>query len=365
MASTDSCLSPRPVRCRRPRNELYILPLLALFLAFASATITVGTSDKLSTPKSTSSWTEITELNNPNSADTGFRGPGLLRQVVKNRLGIFHFGKIDQLSALEGYKNKKANQKIDDKEEHPLRTSIWELDLKWSFLSQKSKILSQTHERRAKRKGGNVQLELDPEGYCRIFESTESTDRNYEGCYDSTVLAIGRWKKRPWGVTIVVRPLSSLELSLNTPNLDGSSEGTTTHNGGKASGHGATSRIDEENEFVFHANNFHWNGFGTNPKLAQGTILFQKQKKGKNSCWWKSTTLANSSMLPIWPEELLSYEDGSDKLVGGKTASNLLSLSGILRMANQKSKSLAERPKWFRPVVGTFTAKGIMTRKND
>lgn len=353
MASTDSCLSPRPVRCKRLRSERHILALLAIFLLLASATIPVATSDKFSTSKSikrkdgvfSSSWTEITELKNQNSAGTGFRGSILLRQVMNNRPGLFHFGKIDQLSKVEGDQNKKTDKKVGDTEEHPLRTSIWELDLKWSFLSQKPKILSPTYDTRANRKGGNLKLELDREGYCRIFESVGSIDSKDEGSPGSTVLAIGRWKKRPWGVTIVVRPVSMPKPSTS------------------ASSHGTTSRIDDQNEFVFHANNFHWNGFGTNPKLTQGTILFQKQKKNGNSCWWKSTTLANSSILPIWPEELLSCEDGSDKLVGGNRASNLLSLSGILQMANQKNKSLTGRPNWFRPVVGTFTAKGILMEK--
>lgn len=378
MTFTDSCFSSCPLRCRRFRTDRAILAFVTLVLVVASTNIAVATSDKLSATGSercrngtnrrwvlgtahpnihredngfSSSWREIAKPNNENSADIASRGSILLKHMMKNRLGLFHFGKINQLSKFEGYKKKKTNENLDDTEEHPLRTNIWELDLKWSFLSKKSKMLSPSNEASANRKEGNMQLELDPEGYCRIYENTETFHSKDEASTDSTVLAIGRWKKRPWGVTIVVRPVSMPKSSTS------------------ASSHGAASRIDDQNEFVFHANNFHWNGFGTNPKLTQGTILFQKQKKSEKSCWWKSTTLARSSILPIWPEEMLSCEDGSDKLVGGNIAhfgavhSNLLRLSGILQIATRKNRSSTARPQWFRPVVGTFTAKGIIMEK--
>ena len=89
-------------------------------------TISTSKSIKRKDGVFSSSWTEITELKNQNSAGTGFRGSILLRQVMNNRPGLFHFGKIDQLSKVEGDQNKKTDKKVGDTEEHPLRTSIWD-----------------------------------------------------------------------------------------------------------------------------------------------------------------------------------------------------------------------------------------------
>ena len=122
MTFTDSCISSRPLRCKRFRSERSILAVVTLVLVVASTKIAVGTSDKLPTAGSegsrigknrrwvlgtahpsiqredsgfSSSWREIVEFKNENSADIASRGSKLLKQVMKNRLDLFHFGKIN------------------------------------------------------------------------------------------------------------------------------------------------------------------------------------------------------------------------------------------------------------------------------
>ena len=325
-------------------------------------------------------WKEIVNRNNnyKNSHDD-MEGSNIQQHRPKNRLGLFHFGRINQLSVFEANNNNKISDNKNDnsnsnKEEHPLRTNLWEMNLKWSYLSPNSNILSRTSERKRKRREIIVQLELDPEGYCRIIESTTTKNNRDQDCSNSPVLGIGRWKKRPWGVTIVVRPLCILESSLDSTNVvvvddddDGDAGDRRRDNKTYSKDKENANIIDEQTEFIFHANNFHWNGFGSNPKLTQGTILLQKQKKKKNTCWWKSTTWAYSSILPVWPEEL-SGENDDDQAVAngardisfGSVCSDLLRFSGIFNVGDKNN--ISTRRGWFRPVVGTFTAKGI-TRK--
>jgi hypothetical protein len=314
-------------------------------------------------------WKEIVDKNNHNKSHDDMEGSIIQKYRPKNRLGLFHFGRINQLSVFETNNNNQLNDgnHNSNKEEHPLRTNLWEMNLKWSYLSPNSKILSRASERKRKRREKIVQLELNPEGYCRIIESTITKNNQDQDCSDSPVLGIGRWKKRPWGVTIVVRPLRKLKSSLDSTNFDDDDDDgdrrcdNKTYSKDKKN----VNIIDEQTEFIFHANNFHWNGFGSNPKLTQGTILLQKQKKKDNTCWWKSTTWAYSSILPVWPEELSGENDDDKAVVNssdisfGSVCSDFLRFSGIFNVGNN---NISTRRSWFRPVVGTFTAKGI-TRK--
>ena len=405
MSSKHFYFSSNPLRCKGFKSELRTLLFLQLILIVISTTIIAATAtaddmytvtadsgsenrtnrrwfsgidrrhdDRDGINSDSSYWKEVVDRNNnhKNSHDY-MEGSNIQKHRPKNRLGLFHFGRISQLSVFEANNNNsnnnnnQLNNDNSNKEEHPLRTNLWEMNLKWSYLSPNSKILSRTSERKRKRREKVVQLELDPEGYCRIIESTITKNNHDQDCSNSPVLGIGRWKKRPWGVTIVVRPLCILESSLDSTNVDDDGDrrrDNKTYSKDKKNGN----IIDEQTEFIFHANNFHWNGFGSNPKLTQGTILLQKQKKKKkNTCWWKSTTWAYSSILPVWPEEL-SGENDDDQAVAngardisfGSVCSDLLRFSGIFNVGNKSN--ISTRRSWFRPVVGTFTAKGI-TRK--
>jgi hypothetical protein len=296
-------------------------------------------------------WKEIAnEFNQRSSDDVDV--PISKEHRVKHRLGLFHFGRIGLLSAFEGHKSNELNDKNDDKEDHPLRSNLWEMNLNWSFLSPNSKVLFPSREGKLRRGGNTVHLELNPEGYCRIIESTSTENNRDQDRSESPVLALGRWKKRPWGVTIVVRPLFIPQCPSSATELDNAGAIRCDKQACSKENRNA-GIIDEQTEFVFHANNFHWNGFGSNPKLTQGTILFQKPKIQKNICWWKSTQFAYSSILPLWPEEASGENDDDNMVVNrsdifGKVNSDMRRLLGI-----------GTQRRWFRPVVGTFTANGI------
>ncbi len=304
-----------------------------------------------------SSWKEIVYGFGDQNSHYDLDAFGKRKHDTKGRLGLFHFGKVDQLSNFETKASNKVDGAKDEIEEHPLRTNLWDLDLKWSLISRKPNLFSRTKESKTKRREKNIQLELDPEGYCRIFERKEANEDSNQDVPGSPVLAIGRWKKRPWGVTIVVRPLFASEYSRRDTNSDDNDK-TRNKTFDSKQDH-QINLIDEGTEFVLHANNFHWNGFGSNPKLTQGTILFQKLKRKNIQWWWKSTTLAHSSILPVWPEEVSEGNDGESYDGFGAAGSGFPSLSDLLNVGITNQKRVGTR-RWFRPVVGTFTAKGIV-----
>mmetsp|Transcript_18978 Transcript_18978/g.52937 ORF Transcript_18978/g.52937 Transcript_18978/m.52937 type:complete len:442 (-) Transcript_18978:102-1427(-) len=281
----------------------------------------------------------------------------------KKRMDFIHFGRIEQKSIFEGMQGNHHNNNNDDDEnedeDHPLRTPIWKINVNWSLFSPKSSAL---FRQSVGKHGRSLEMELHPEGYCRMVEGTSSASNR-------SVLGIGRWKKRPWGVTVVVRPLLVLESCTATTTSEITNDATRRLDGESTLMENKNLLIvDEDTEFIFHAKGFHWNGFGSNPKLTQGTILLQKQNK-KDYCftWWKSTTSAYSSILPLWPEEV-SGEEADDGIVTnandlGSTYTNVIKPANILntiRKAKRNGVNTGNRRRWFRPVVGTFTATGLM-----
>lgn len=306
-------------------------------------------------------WEEITDEKNHQIFNDEKKGFISQKCRLKNRIGTFHFGRINKLPVFVGNNNNKLN---DNKEGHPLRTNLWEMNLKWYFDSPKANMLSRSSGRKRKQGKDIVQLELDPEGYCRIIKSASTENVKYQDSSNSIVLGIGRWKKRPWGVIIVVRPLVQLRSSPCLTHIDNSDRRHENKTCYKKNKH--LDIIDGQTEFIFHANNFHWNGFGLNPKLTQGTILLQKQRKKEEKIfWWKSTALAYSSILPVWPEELSGENDDDEVASGrdnniGSVYSDLLRLGKKFNINNNHHDRISTRRRWFRPVVGTFTAKGII-----
>jgi len=282
----------------------------------------------------------------------------------KKRIGFLHFGRINQSSVFERSTNKGIQGEFDSgghEEDHPLRTKLWEINLNWSLFAPKSKRLSCSS---AGQRGKSLEMELHPEGYCRLIE--DASNRN-NSTSNAKILGIGRWKKRPWGVTIVVRPLLVPKSSL-CAGKSNANDDTRYDNKENTEKSKHLFIVDEATEFVFHARGFHWNGFGSNPKLTQGTILLQKRiKEGNCFSWWKSSTLTCSSIFPLWPEEV-SGEVGDEEIITntdklGSTYSNMLKSSRILNMIrSDKSNCVNGRiqRRWFRPVVGTFTATGII-----
>jgi hypothetical protein len=312
------------------------------------------------------------------------------RRQQRRRLRLLHFGKIQLLSRYDGnsnsddddydYAGSQDDSSQKEKEEHPLRTEIWEMDIKWSFLSPKK---SNTFKRK-QTQGKKIKLELHPEGYCRIIEVTNkqpssNEKRNKHQVENiisenvNVVLGIGRWNKG-WGVSIIVRPLLLFPLASAAPSADNSNNSkgllkTKKKNNKKKS----IMRIDEDTEYIFHARDFHWNGFGSNPKLTRGTIILEKTNNSNNNnnnnnniCWWKSPTSSRySSILPVWPEELIGEEDtntGYDD--EGSISNGYLRPTSIVKRLfsftmNRNNNNGVHR-RWFRPIVGTFSAKGII-----
>ena len=221
-------------------------------------------------------------------------------------------------------------------------------------------------------------MELHPEGYCRIieevankFSSNEKRNKQQQQhqqaeniISENVVLGIGRWNKG-WGVTIIIRPLL-LSPVATVPSAYNSNNSKSSLKKKKQ-----IMRIDEETEYIFHARDFHWNGFGSNPKLTRGTIISEKRNSHNNNnnnnniCWWKSPTSSRySSILPIWPEELLGDEvtntGGNEE--GSISDSYLRPTSIVKRLFSftMNQNNNGARRRWFRPIAGTFSAKGII-----
>ena len=220
-------------------------------------------------------------------------------------------------------------------------------------------------------------MELHPEGYCRIIEEvankfSSNEKRNKQQQHqqaeniisENVVLGIGRWNKG-WGVTIIIRPLL-LSPVATVPSAYNSNNSKSSLKKKKQ-----IMRIDEETEYIFHARDFHWNGFGSNPKLTRGTIISEKRNSHNNNnnnnniCWWKSPTSSRySSILPIWPEELLGDEvtntGGNEE--GSISDSYLRPTSIVKRLFSftMNQNNNGARRRWFRPIAGTFSAKGII-----
>jgi len=303
-----------------------------------------------------SHWKEIIENDDRQNSDNDTEGSILQRQNLKNRLGLLYFGRIDLLSAFErSNSNTHSLNKSDNIVEHPVRTNLWEMNLEWSFLSPNSKMKERA-----------VKIELHPEGYCRIIGNNDRKNLKEGDCINLSVLGLGRWRKRPWGVTIVIRPLFIPKSSLEPTKFDDDGDGRQ-ENKACSKENKEIAVVDEGTEFIFHAKNFHWNGFGSNPKLTQGTILLQKQRNNNhNTHWWRSTTWSSSSILSLWPEELSGNDGEEDRVVAsgsgswGSVHSELLGFLGNLNFHRSERKSASTHKRWFRPVVGTFIAKGIL-----
>eukprot|EP00536_Pseudo-nitzschia_multiseries_P000806 jgi/Psemu1/179548/e_gw1.10.14.1 len=297
------------------------------------------------------------------------------------RMDMFHFGRIEQSSIFEGmqgnhHRNSNSNSNDDDEdEEHPLRSQTWKVNVNWSLFSPKTS----TSRCSAGQRRRNIKMELHPEGYCRMIgvpsasasaSTSAASNRSDENeAVSASVLGIGRWKKRPWGVTVVVRPLLVPESCRGATTPEMANNARRRRDGEKTWEENKNLVVvDEDKEFIFHARGFHWNGFGSNPKLTQGTILLQKRIK-KDGClnWWKSTCSAYSSILPVWPEEVSGEHLDGGIMTNfndlGSTYSTLLKPGKILNtVRNFKlgGRSTGNGRRWFRPVVGTFTATGII-----
>ena len=215
--------------------------------------------------------------------------------------------------------------------DHPLRTELWEMNIEWFnllmvMMPKKSKN-TLTMQTRTKSRN-KITLELNSEGYCRIIEvqknkadslsrgrkrSTHKTNQpaatgalvditsssssryknikikrtcskkeNGEEESDDehlSVLGMGKWIKRPYGISIHVRPVVTTTAPGTDLNFD--KRKANTELATQLNTRNTIINIDESVEYIFHARDFHWNGFGSNcpPRLTRGTILLQTKKK--------------------------------------------------------------------------------------
>jgi hypothetical protein len=176
--------------------------------------------------------------------------------------------------------------------EHPLRTDKWEFTIRWTKGEETHELhqVNGTHQL--------FRMDLHRCGYVRVWNKELLCASSSQ-----TPIAMGRWFKRPWGVSVIIRPL---ETSISpSPAGDDSSSSLS---------------ISQDHEWVLFASYFHKNPFRKQPKLKQGTILLQRPK--------------------LW---LFEEEEGAD--------SNKSMQTRCLRWKRHQQ--------WFRPVVGKFSAFGV------
>jgi hypothetical protein len=201
-------------------------------------------------------------------------------------LGQFH-----ERDPYEPFISDSTFRKAENAIEHPLRTDQWDFNVHWT-----KKERGRLGCREDESKHQILHMDLHRSGYARVSLKATCSKSS-----DPTLSAIGRWYKRPWGVTIIVRPL---ETALTLSNTSVASAGALF--------------VSPKIEWVFTTAAFHWNPFRNKPKMTQGTIIRQR------------------------PTRWIFDEDEDNALSTHR-------MPGMQLMGQQ----------WFRPIVGTFTANGV------
>jgi len=149
-------------------------------------------------------------------------------------------------------------------------------------------------------------VEFHPSGCCRVMNKCCSNDdhgntsNSDDFCDILPVVAMGHWTKHPWGVIISLQPLQWATTNATTTDEQDDNDDFASNQQQRL-----VQYSSQQHEILMYASAFHWNPFGRQPKLTQGTILLQpRQHQNDNS--------------------------------------------------NERSKATP----WFRPVMGTFTAVG-------
>ncbi|KAG7339682.1 hypothetical protein IV203_025274 [Nitzschia inconspicua] len=205
------------------------------------------------------------------------------------------FGRFRACDRYEGLDREMQNGEKSKHIEHPLRTDRWQFDIRWKRKGMSIQKLGRENDTQQ-----DLRMDLHRSGYVRVScDQIYSTDFSHE-----IPIAIGRWFKRPWGVSIVVRPLTWSAIST------------------EATSESLSSLIASQNlEWVFFASAFHCNPFRDQPKLTQGVVMRQRPERGIGAI----------------------VEESDDTIFSSRTRP----LSWVFRL------------QWFRPVVGTFSAHGI------
>ena len=273
---------------------------------------------------------------------------------------------------------------------HPLRTNQWEFNIHWfhhhhhHYPQNKNKSSNNMMMIREK-KTTTVIIELDyPTGYCRVFPK-EINDNDKK---KNIPIGIGRWTKRPWGITIRIHPLEVVDSTSRM--AEGQDDNNQKRRFSSSDNNPALLKLDPQREYILCASAFHWNGFGEQPKLTQGTILQQKPNSYQEQQSKNNRMLSSSWWIWYENEDDDDYESYYDKMVtrvhnargrpvisSSSSSSNMPTLKGKLLDYYQQSNRLVVarnvigwvcsrrvtipnfHGQWFRPVVGSFSGKGI------
>jgi hypothetical protein len=240
-----------------------------------------------------------------------------------------------------------------------------------------------------------VIIEFDyPTGYCRVFLKdnidnicdTNSNEDNENNKNDNKKIpiGIGRWMKRPWGITVRIHPLELIDASSTMDDQNNNqSRRFLSSDPNRNQTIPALLKLDTHREYILCASAFHWNGFGKQPKLTQGTILQQKPNSQQqrrrtsmvSSSWWiwyeneddddyeryydKMITRdhngpgrpsSSSPNTPTLKRKLLEYYQRSDRLVVARN---------VIGWVCSRRVNAPHLNQWFRPVVGSFSGKGV------
>jgi hypothetical protein len=213
-----------------------------------------------------------------------------IQKKADNLRQLFMFGRFRSKDPYTSVVHDPWLRQENTEIEHPLRTDKWEFNIRWTKgkESHELQLVNGTQQL--------LRMDLHRSGYVRVWSKLKPPVTS-----SRTPIAIGRWFKRPWGVSVVVRPLEKSN-SMSPAGYNSSSSLSISQNLG----------------WVLFASSFHKNPFGKQPKLMHGTILQQRPKQ------WLFEEVTDPS------EPALTWQ-----------------------------LFWTHRQQWFRPVVGKFSAYGV------
>lgn len=148
----------------------------------------------------------------------------------RNR-SIWFCGNVDQIPKLKDSSSSRKSKR-QRKDEHPLRTDLWKLQIQWFRKAKGQSVQSES----------DLQIEFDRDGLCRLVSMRDNE-------HAPKVWGAGTWFSRPYVVSFTV---PCKEVS------------------GTGDGH-------FNSKYIFTAQ-LHHNPFGKQPKLLQGAILLEQER---------------------------------------------------------------------------------------
>mmetsp|Transcript_32875 Transcript_32875/g.79929 ORF Transcript_32875/g.79929 Transcript_32875/m.79929 type:complete len:426 (+) Transcript_32875:194-1471(+) len=284
--------------------------------------------------------------------------------------------------------------------EHPLRTNIWEFNLKlfnqFPFLwqrqrqqfSKKENCLNSILWNPQKENDGpgsssssssvKLYVELHPSGLCRAMMESPLEATNHHNSVNnkpkrsiwsslfgsrtlddtatssplvssssSLPVALGSWKSRPWGVIVCLNPLDWNDDTqvVGVKQQQQLQQQSRRKRIKDSLVQERTARWISSQEYILTAKAFDYDFFGTNPTLSQGTIVFSNQKKHFDKILMKKNRRNQSK----------------DKKQNSRPVILVRDLyRDVPLVDNRYFGNLGWGKQWFLPVVGTFKASGVV-----